>query len=127
MVRACSAASRRCTRHRKPSTARSAKPATNIVWPSSTRSCSRASGLTADAGDEECQAAEQEEVSRLGITQAQPETGSLRPTVIIGVGSFGRRALRELRCRFLDHLGDLNKIPLLRFLYVDSDAEALQG
>lgn len=70
---------------------------------------------------------EAEEVSRLGITQAQPETGALRPTVIVGVGGFGRRALRELRCRFLDHLGDLSKIPLLRFLYVDSDADAAQG
>jgi hypothetical protein len=43
------------------------------------------------------------------------------------VGSFGRRALRELRCRFLDHLGDLNKIPLLQFLYVDPDPEAVQA
>jgi serine/threonine protein kinase len=70
--------------------------------------------------------AEAEEVSRLGITQAQPETGALRPTLVIGVGAFGRRALRELRCRFLDHLGDLKTIPLLRFLYVDPDLEATQ-
>jgi serine/threonine protein kinase len=68
-----------------------------------------------------------EEVSRLGMTVAQPQSGALRPTVVVGVGSFGRRALRELRCRFLDRLGDLNKIPLLRFLYVDSDPEAVQA
>jgi hypothetical protein len=71
--------------------------------------------------------AEMEEVSRLGLTQAQPATGALRPTVVVGVGSFGRRALRELRCRFLDHLGDLDKIPLLRFLYIDSDPAAVQN
>jgi serine/threonine protein kinase len=70
--------------------------------------------------------AESEEVSRLGITQAQPETGALRPTVVIGVGAFGRRALRELRCRFLDHLGDLKTIPLLRFLYLDPDKDAAE-
>src|SRR5207244_6939434 len=85
-------------------------------------------GLPDDSGKEEAQAAaELEEVSRLGITQAQPETGALRPTIIVGLGGFGRRALRELRCRFLDHLGDLNKIPLLRFLYIDSDPEAVQA
>jgi serine/threonine protein kinase len=64
--------------------------------------------------------------SQLGLTVAQPQSGSLRPTIILGVGSFGRRALRELRCRFLDRLGDLKKIPLMRFLYIDPDAEAVQ-
>jgi hypothetical protein len=85
-------------------------------------------GLPAELEDNQGRSpAEVEEVSRLGITQAQPETGALRPTVVIGLGSFGRRALRELRCRFLDHLGDLNKIPLLQFLYVDTDPEAVQA
>src|SRR5207244_12235145 len=66
------------------------------------------------------------EISRLGMTVAQPESGALRPTILIGVGGFGRRALRELRCRFLDRLGDLSKVPLLRFLYVDPDPQAVQ-
>ena len=43
------------------------------------------------------------------MTVARPQTGSLRPTLVIGVGSFGRRALLELRCRFLDRFGDLDK------------------
>src|SRR5262249_9446082 len=60
----------------------------------------------------------------LGVTVIQPDTGSLRPTLIIGVGTFGRKALIELRCRFLDRFGDLGKLPLLRFLYVDTDPEA---
>ena len=30
----------------------------------------------------------------------------------------------ELRCRFLDRFGDLNKLPLLHFLYLDTDKEA---
>ena len=63
-------------------------------------------------------------MSKLGLTVAQPETGSLRPALVLGVGGFGRRALRELRCRFLDRFGDLQKLPLLRFLCVDSDPEA---
>jgi serine/threonine protein kinase len=67
-----------------------------------------------------------DEASLVGMTVAQPESGALRPTVLIGVGSFGRRALRELRCRFFDRLGDVRKIPLIRFLYVDSDSQAVQ-
>ncbi|MGF1582263.1 MAG: tubulin-like doman-containing protein [Gemmataceae bacterium] len=63
--------------------------------------------------------------SVLGITVPQPETGALRPTVFIGLGSFGRRALLELRCRFVDRFGDLSKIPLFRFLCIDSDPDAL--
>ncbi len=66
-----------------------------------------------------------DEVSALGITMAQPETGSLRPTLILGLGAFGRQALIELRCRFLDRFGDLSKIPLLRFLCVDPDPDAV--
>ena len=53
-----------------------------------------------------------EQVSSLGVTMALPQTGSLRPTIVIGVGGFGRRALTELRCRFLDRFGDLDKMPL---------------
>src|SRR5262249_12578273 len=37
-------------------------------------------------------------VSALGKTVAKPETGCLRPTLVLGLGNFGRRALLELRC-----------------------------
>lgn len=70
---------------------------------------------------------EEYEVSQLGITMAQPQTGALRPTLVIGVGHFGRRALMELRCRFLDRFHDLGKLPMIRFLYVDSDQEAIKS
>lgn len=69
---------------------------------------------------------EGEEVSQLGLTVAQPQTGALRPTLLVGVGNFGRQALLELRCRFLDRFGDLSKVPLMRFLYVDCDPEAVK-
>ncbi|MBV9124964.1 MAG: protein kinase, partial [Planctomycetes bacterium] len=68
-----------------------------------------------------------EEVSQLGMTVQQPDTGVLRPTLILGLGAFGRRALMELRCRFLDRFGDLGKIPLHHFLYIDSDPEAVKS
>jgi hypothetical protein len=71
--------------------------------------------------------AESLEVSQLGITMHQPQTGTLRPTLVLGFGGFGRRALMELRCRFLDRFGALAKVPLLRFLYVDSDGDAARG
>ncbi|MFO0881506.1 MAG: tubulin-like doman-containing protein [Gemmataceae bacterium] len=68
-----------------------------------------------------------EAVSNLGVTVAQPATGSLRPTLLVGMGGFGRRALMELRCRLLDRFGDLDKVPLVRFLYIDSDLDAIKA
>jgi hypothetical protein len=70
---------------------------------------------------------EDDEVSKLGVTIAQPQTGALRPTLVLGIGALGRRALLELRCRFIDRFGDLGKLPLLRFLYIDCDAEAVKA
>ncbi len=67
------------------------------------------------------------DVSQLGITMALPQTGALRPTVIIGVGGCGKRALLELRGRLLDRFGDLDKLPLIRFLYIDTDGDAVKG
>jgi serine/threonine protein kinase len=75
------------------------------------------------AGDEE---AEVSHLSHLGLTVAQPQTGVLRPTLVIGLGDFGRQSLLELRCRILDRFGDLAKIPLIHLLYVDCDAEAIR-
>src|SRR5262249_4958342 len=37
------------------------------------------------------------------------------------------RALMELRCRLIDRFGDLDRVPLFRFLYIDTDAEALKA
>ncbi len=71
--------------------------------------------------------AENEAVSNLGMTIARPDTGPLRPTVIIGLGAFGRKALLELRCRLLDRFGDLDKVPMFRFLYIDTDGEAIKS
>ena len=68
-----------------------------------------------------------DEASRLGMTVAQPATGALRPTIVVGLGSLGRRALLELRCRFLDRFGDLDKTPLVRFLYIDVDGDAVKS
>ncbi len=68
---------------------------------------------------------EQSIASEIGMTLALPDTGALRPTLILGVGAFGRKAILELRCRFLDRFGDLGKVPLLRFLCIDPDPEAV--
>ena len=68
-----------------------------------------------------------EEESQLGLTVAQPQTGSVRPTIVIGVGNFGRRTLVELRCRFNDRFGGTDKVPLVRFVYVDTDPDAVKA
>ena len=61
----------------------------------------------------------------LAATAPQKESGILRPTILIGIGSFGRRALQELRCRLTDRVGDVMQVPCLRFLYVDCDPDAV--
>jgi hypothetical protein len=65
------------------------------------------------------------QVSDLGVTVAAPDTGALRPTLIIGLGSYGRKAMLELRCRLMDRFGSLDKLSLVRFLAVDPDPEAV--
>lgn len=67
----------------------------------------------------------EEEDYRLSATAVQKEVGILRPTILIGVGSFGRRALQEVRCRLIDRLGDMALVPTIRFLYVDCDPDAV--
>jgi hypothetical protein len=86
-----------------------------------------ADGHMADADGEAAAEGPPEEQSRLGLTVAQPSTGALRPTLLIGVGGFGRRALMELRCRLLDRFGDLERTPLIRFLYIDVDGESVKA
>ena len=61
----------------------------------------------------------------LGATAPQLEVGVLRPTILIGVGSFGRRALQEIRCRLTDRVGDVVQVSCFRFLYVDCDPDAV--
>jgi hypothetical protein len=61
----------------------------------------------------------------LAVTAPQKEVGVLRPTVLIGVGSFGRRALQEIRCRLIDRVGDVAQVPTFRLLYVDCDPDAV--
>ncbi len=52
------------------------------------------------------------------------DEGVLRPAILIGVGSFGRRALQQVRCRLLDRVGQLSHVPCLRFIYIDPDPDA---
>ncbi len=60
-----------------------------------------------------------------GMTAPQREAGVLRPTILIGIGSFGRRALQEIRCRLTDRVGDVTQVPCIRLLYVDCDPDAV--
>ncbi|MBX9622386.1 MAG: protein kinase, partial [Gemmataceae bacterium] len=50
--------------------------------------------------------------------------GGLRSAVLIGIGSYGRRALQEVRSRLADRVGDLAQVPALRFLYLDTAPDA---
>ncbi len=52
------------------------------------------------------------------------EEGVLHPAILVGIGSFGRRALQQIRCRLLDRIGELAQVPCFRFVYVDAEPEA---
>lgn len=80
-----------------------------------------------DPEEESVLARSGEAISRLGVTMALPQTGSLRPTLVIGLGAYGRRALVDLRCRMIDRFGDLERVPMFRFLYVDTDQDAIRA
>ncbi len=53
----------------------------------------------------------------------RPEEGVMRPAVLIGIGSFGKRALQQIRCRLLDRIGDLTQVPCWRYLLIDTDPD----
>ena len=52
-------------------------------------------------------------------------SGTLRPTIFVGIGGFGLQALKELRRRLLDRVGDLTQTPSFRFIYMDPDPDAV--
>lgn len=74
-----------------------------------------------------CSSEQSELISNIGVTSCQPETGVLRPTLIVAMGQLGRRVMLELRCRLLDRFGDACQIPAIRCLYVDTDPDALKA
>lgn len=60
-------------------------------------------------------------------TSTKVARGVLRPTLFLGIGSFGQRALTDIRCRLLDRFGDLSQIPAYRYLFIDTDTTALDA
>ncbi|MFO0938993.1 MAG: tubulin-like doman-containing protein, partial [Gemmataceae bacterium] len=57
----------------------------------------------------------------LSASSMRTESGILRPTLLIGVGSFGNKALQQIRARLLDRFGNLNRVPCFRFLLIDAE------
>ncbi|MFO0805905.1 MAG: tubulin-like doman-containing protein [Gemmataceae bacterium] len=64
-------------------------------------------------------------MNSLGI--APPEKhgdGALMPTLVIGVGHLGKLVLESLRAVVADHFGSPDRVPNVRFLYIDTDPAA---
>ena len=59
-----------------------------------------------------------------GRGDSGPDAGILRPAILIGIGSFGSRALQQVRCRMLDRLGQHSSVPCIRYLQIDCDPDA---
>lgn len=62
---------------------------------------------------------------QMDLTASKLSRGLLRPTLFLGIGAFGRRALTEVRTRLLDRFGDPEQIPAYRFLFADSDPQSI--
>ena len=56
----------------------------------------------------------------------EPASG-YRPTVVISLGGIGAEALRLLRGRLTDRFGDLDEVPALQLLALDTDVDALSA
>src|SRR5213078_208438 len=69
-------------------------------------------------------AAREDSSQKVNFDFPEADGGVLRPTLVIGVGGFGLLALRELRSRLTDCMGDLQHVPAVRFLYLDADPQA---
>lgn len=57
----------------------------------------------------------------------QKGDGSLVPALIIGLGESGLRVLRRFRQMIADRFGNFEKVPVLKEIYIDTDAETLQS
>jgi hypothetical protein len=70
---------------------------------------------------------EQAELSAVSASTPSGDAaaGTLRPTLLLGLGCFGREALQALRCRVVDRFGSLTKLPIWRFLLMDTDQREL--
>lgn len=58
---------------------------------------------------------------------APPErkgTGSLQPTLVIGLGGAGLQVVQRLRAELRDRYGNADAIPVIRSLYIDTDPMA---
>ncbi|MGL6074618.1 MAG: tubulin-like doman-containing protein [Fimbriiglobus sp.] len=56
----------------------------------------------------------------------QVGSGSLRPTLVVGVGYTGMLVLQRLRKQVGDRFGTADKTPLFRTIYIDTDPDTLQ-
>jgi serine/threonine protein kinase len=113
-----------------PSFAQLSIPDSNLPTPfspeengSGSRVASAQTPVTVQAG---CPSPARSDERLLESTEPHFEVGVLRPSLMVGIGSFGRRALQEIRRRLTDRLGDASQLPAVRFLYVDCDPEAAQ-
>jgi len=68
------------------------------------------------------------ETTAPAVRVAPPERhgdGSLRPTLILGLGDAGRRVVSRFRRTIGDQFGTQEKLPAVRTLYLDTDADGL--
>ena len=58
--------------------------------------------------------------------ELSPEDIEYRPTIFVGIGGLAAQTLQTLHSRLVNRFGDLNSVPALQFLLLETDSEALK-
>lgn len=64
------------------------------------------------------------------LRKAPPEVtgdGVLFPALVIAIGEVGLRVIQKAKSMLIERFGGMNRIPNIRFLYIDTDPETIQS
>lgn len=64
-------------------------------------------------------------IERLSAIDVSEQTAEYRPAIFLGLGHTGARTLTRLRQRLAENLGELDHIPCLQMLLIDTDLQSL--
>lgn len=61
------------------------------------------------------------------IAERKPEMRGVKRTICVGLGGTGRDVLMQMRRLIVERYGDLNRLPVVRFMHLDTDKAASQS
>ncbi len=64
------------------------------------------------------------------LREVPPEAtgdGVLFPALVVAIGNVGLQVIQKTKSTLIDRFGSMNRIPNIRFLYIDTDPESMQA